>query len=159
MDCFLSPYDGNSPRPGKALAGRAQHRETRRAPGQDMTTQLLAVQQLGHCFFWVKGFNSLWSESLGFPSRCLQLGEEGVSPELSIPVCTLPLLPAPGLCSWCRMSQALWTWRACRFSRDHVCCLLCLFISLLYSFRMELSSAEVALLIPVELFQVLSSLV
>lgn len=23
VDCFLSPHDGNSPRPGKALAGRA----------------------------------------------------------------------------------------------------------------------------------------
>lgn len=51
VDCFLSPHDGNSPRPGKALAGRAQHQETQRAPSQHMTTQLLAAQQLGHCVF------------------------------------------------------------------------------------------------------------
>lgn len=51
VDYVLSPREGNSPRPGKALAGRAQHQEPRRAPGQDMTTQLLAALQQGHCWF------------------------------------------------------------------------------------------------------------
>lgn len=41
---FLFPHDGNSPGPGKALAGRARHREARRAHGQEMTAQLLAAQ-------------------------------------------------------------------------------------------------------------------
>lgn len=51
--CFLFPHDGNSPRPGKALAGRTQHQEAQRAPSQEMTAWLLAAQKWGCCFFGV----------------------------------------------------------------------------------------------------------
>lgn len=51
VDCFLSPHGRNSPRPGKALAGKAQHQEARRAPSQDITTRLFAAQQSGRCVF------------------------------------------------------------------------------------------------------------
>lgn len=42
---------------------------------------------MGTLLFWVKGFNSLLSESLGFLARCLQLGER-VSPKCRASLCT-----------------------------------------------------------------------
>lgn len=75
VDCFLFPHDGNSPRPGKALAGRTQHQEAERAPSQEMTARLLSCPEMGTLLFWGMGEGIRFPllESLGFLARCLQL--------------------------------------------------------------------------------------
>lgn len=75
VDCFLFPHDGNSPRPGKALAGRTQHQEAERAPSQEMTARLFSCPEMGTLLFWGMGEGIRFPllESLGFLARCLQL--------------------------------------------------------------------------------------